>query len=285
MQLNSLEELFLYIIKEEKEPLTLYSLSEHRKHANKLINEIVEENKEYYNIAYCFCSYMVQKWALEKRKSIKIDLDDLRLAIDDNSDYFGIKTHQKMDFQRQTLEITNEIIDEVENVLDACEDVLTVSEQRAFFDIFCDEPSSKYIVCNYFRDAAETIFELYYQEFDRYIEELKAINSEIDEDIYIAYHDADNLIYIMANYRKGKKSDRDSNVDYKKAYETLEELIDAMDDYPFNENVNDVLLNYLKGYKEVEIAYRLGKSRTYTKRRKEEGIKILEILIWGISAK
>lgn len=283
-EINDLQAFIASIINEDNDRnVILYSLSEHRKYANNLINNLIQEKPEYYNIAYYFASYSVQKWAKLKRKKINIDLNNLKTAIEENEAYFGIKTHQKMDIQKETLEITNIVLNRIDTILSNL-DYLNVSERKAILDIFKNKPSSKYIISNYFISALEKIFDEYYTEFDEIAKKIENINNTIDDDLYISYHNADELMYIISNCHK-KGNERNNNINYNSMYYTLKNTIETLDDYPYSDMIKETMLYFLEGCNELNVSKKISKSRTFVRSRYKEGVVALEILIWGLLGK
>lgn len=281
MKINTLDEFINIIIADQKEPITVFSNSTHHAFAERIINRIVGKFPEYYEIAYFVGNYNLQKWCRKKRAEMKLDLNSLNHAIVENSDYFGLKTHNDMHLQKETLSITDKIINKIDEVVKNIKnDGYTSGERRALMDLLCEEDSSKFIFCTHFETGIERLFTLYYKEFKQYSEDIEKIKSQIDDDIYLAFHNADNLIYVLA---KTSKNDLifDSDVSFDTAYTLVSEAIDSLNGYPYTVDLYRVLKLYLKGEKETCIARRINKSRTYVRTRYEEGLKVIEALIWG----
>lgn len=283
MQIDNLQE-FIQSIMDNNEPeLELFSLSTHKKFAEKIINDLVSSNSEYEPIAYCFCNFALQKWCIEKREQIKIDLQTLNDAILNSDSYFGFETHKNMEFQKETLELNDSTVARIEKIIELSPFLLNKSEVRAVEDIFLNNESSKYIVCNYLKTALTKLFVAYKDEFNEILNKKNEILDAVDEEMYLTYHSADNLLYI-ANCTKNHVNSKLNGIDFKDTYETVKRTIELLGSCPFKDDLKFIIMRHFNGNTVSSTAELLGRSRTYVQFRKDNGLKIIEHLIWGMFA-
>ena len=84
------------------------SYSSHGTLAKKYINEILEDNPEYYEFAKAVAEYPVIKWGKISREKIALDPNQIR------SDYFGIEGEEFAKKQKENLLFCNTLIEFIE---------------------------------------------------------------------------------------------------------------------------------------------------------------------------
>ena len=278
MDLNTFVKL---IFNEEKEPLNLYSECEYRLMAEKIIEEIIEENEDYYNAARIFCMYPAQKWAQTTRKELKLDAASLQKALDSDTEYFGIYARSNLSLQLKNLKLTDEILKYVEFIIFSS--ALSNPEKAVIDAVFTNGKTSKYLLNQYLKPAMLKLFEESYREFDRYTEKINHFVEEVDDELYVAYHSIEDFLYSVRQMKDDRIHSYDLNS--KITFSTMKEAINTLKKYPYSKDVYRIVSSIFCGKAESSIAKDLNRSRTYVHSHCVDGYKALNILFWGYGEK
>ena len=163
------------------------SYSSHGTLAKKYINEILEENPEYYEFGKAVAEYPVIKWGMLSRERIALDPKLI------TTEFFGIEGEEFAEKQKENLLFCNAVIDFVEKAINSSENkVLLWSVHK-----FKAEDVSTYRINTYYRTAFEKLCEDNFREFLDLIDK-RADRTPEDDDILFVYRKADLLLRLRS---------------------------------------------------------------------------------------
>ena len=264
--------------------LSIKTTSLRKRTADKAINKIVEEHPEYETIARYLCDFQGQRWADSIRKQTKLDTASLMDAIKENGEYFGIKNvgFSSMDFQKATLEFTDEILNFLDTALR--KDNFFDVERELIGNLFYGKPTS--VNERKLTKATEPmflkIFERNYLKFDELLEQLKDIKDGLDEETEIVFHDIEILFRLSALFRDFVP--RTSDINKRDIYCIMSQAIDQLKYYPFDDDVKTVLQMKFKKENIYAICNKLKKHHDYVEKRYYTGLEALKWIFWGYTA-
>ena len=258
--------------------LEIYTTSSHSKFMLETINEIVKENPEYYYIAKYFCCYPIQEWSRQKRNDINIDLSSLENMKETNGIYAGIIVHDQMDLQSLSLKLTDEILASFNTIFSQLK---SKHDIEIIDDFLGKSECSRYLIKKYLKPLLIKIFSNNYLKFNDYHSTINDMQNQIDDEIYIAYHDMEYLISVVRTLKfNNVKTD---NVDSLTASHTIWKLIYSLNSNPYTKDCFKIIKLSYENCGINEIAKILDKPRSYVKDRYFKGLKALEIVLWGYS--
>lgn len=302
MKITTTKELINAMMQEvvNEAPVIVYSLSQHGKYAQQIINELVKEHPTWKNTLMALSVYPIQKWAYDNRLLLNLNINEMDKDI---GDYFlGIFGNINMiERQKISLDSSKAVIDIIENMfLDKNTNTLTAQTIRGvhsnkiddIYDFVKDddadctikkEKMSKYDLCKHYRNALTTVCRKYSREINKIIKSIET-SSPTEEEIKIVYHDADYLLKVC---RKMKSSfnRRYYNVDSDNLCSIIDSCIACIETYPFKgKDIALIMNNTINGVSVKDTTRKLEKSTQYLYDRYNDGIAALSMLLWGYSS-
>lgn len=260
----------------------------HSAHKNLIrsgVANVIANHPEYLSLIKAIIIFPVQHWASLARK--RVDLGKLIFADYDASyEYFGIQNIP--DSQKRILSLTEQSLQFVEEMLVSEHENINMDVIRAAH--YPGSPDmSQYMFSWIYEESLNKLCELYKEPYDEIARALKKEYTKIKEDIRFVYHESDFLIklktrLIMAeNDSQIKDSDK---VNYGEAVKCIDKCIDVIKTYENKgEEISIILKMRSDRVPEKIIVENTGRSRTYIKARYEDGVELLNYLLWGYSAK
>lgn len=264
--------------------LSLKTTSLRKRTADKAINNIVDEYPEYSTIAKYLCEFRGQVWAREVRKDAKLDTISLLEAIKDNGEYFGIRNvgFNPLEYQKTTLEITDEIINFFDDALH--QDCFDSIERELIDELFYAKVSytSERKLTPKIEPMFRKIFENNYHEFDELLSGAKALTDDMEEDIEVVYHDVEILFKLSSLFRDF--APRTSEINKKDVYYYMSQAIDQLEYYPFEKDVKTVMKKRFDNDNFLSICKSMRKHHDYVEKRYYVGLDALRWIFWGYTA-
>ncbi len=261
--------------------LTLKTTSSKKATANGVINEIVNHHPEYKTIARYLCEFQGQTWASEIRKKTGLDTGSLLDAIQENGEYFGIRNvgYSTLEYQRATLQITDEILDYFNSILN--DNSFSDIEKELIDNLFYgkEAKSSHYKLASKIEPLFNKIFSENYHEFDILLKKLDSIDETLDEDIEIVFHDIEILFKLASLFRDFVP--KTTEIDKRDIYCLMQQAINELKYYPFNADVKIVMQKSFERNNISTICNYLGKHHDYVERRYNFGLDALKWIFWG----
>ena len=244
----------------------------------KLINEFLSENPEYYELVRALVLYPAQKWASESREKVGLDNKTIMNALlSDCSDFFGIHNNKSL------MEKQAKIIDRSEAVLAYIEDTLDHAKGKDYLlpiHGYKETDISKFLISSHYKKALADYCEDNCLLFSKMIRTDISDLSPKDDDIDYVFRRADLLLRLRSVLSQEEKTKH--RTDYKKTISLIDACINCLDSYWLkNPKFKEVVALYSRGYKEIEIADKVSKSRTYVRRMIAEGSTAISFILWG----
>lgn len=248
--------------------------------ANIILNKLEREHPEYKTILSFLSLYQLQVWASDSRKIIQMDIESLEEAILENGEYFGIKNiyHDSLGYQKKSLEITDEILLFFSKMFN--DESLTKTEKKTLDAIFVSgaKINSKTLKNN-LPKALLKLFKKYNDDFLKYAEKLNSISEDLDIEMLIAYHDVEILFKLVGLLNS--LNFRTMDINKKDVYQIMCKAIDMLEDYPFDEDVKEVMAYSFLGINHKQIGLKLNRHRDYVEARYKKGLEALQCIFWG----
>ena len=250
----------------------------HGVQTKKLINELLSKNPEYYELMKALVLYPAQKWASESREKVGLDNKTIMNALlSDCSDFFGIHNNKSL------IEKQAKIIDRSEAILAYIEDTLDHAKGKDYLlpiHGYKELDISKFLISHHYKNALADYCEDNYLLFSKIVRTDISDLSPEDDDIDYVFRRADLLLRLRSVLSNEEESKH--RTDYKKTIDLIDACIDCLDSYWLrNPKFKEVVVLYSKGYKEIEIADKVSKSRTYVRRMIAEGSTAISFILWG----
>lgn len=262
----------------------IYSFSKHGSYAQEIMNALLDEHPDWKNILQMLAVYPVQLWASSARSDVGIDVHSIKLMIESESDYFGIQNQSSAIHQQRALEVTDKAISLLGRAIDedSCGIGKNIEIIQAVHGVNYPDVSL-YIMKQYYKDTLIKLCEVLAGRVNRLLKSIERDLAEIDKDIKLLYHDADLLVRVCGDmHGKTRRGRRYSQVDYDEVYRQMKSCIDYLKYYPFaGHDLQVVIDGSFRGQSEALIAEKLNRSRTYVRKKYDEGVVALGCLIWG----
>lgn len=261
--------------------LNLKTTSSSKSKVNRVINEIVSKHPEYTAIAKYLCEFQGQIWASEIRKKTNLDTGSLLDAIQENSEYFGIKNvgYSSLEYQKATLQITDEILDYFDSILK--DESFSDIEKELIDNLFYGKKanSTQYKLTSKIDLFFEKLFSKNYREFDVLLQKLDLFKITLDEDIEIVFHDIEILFKLSSLFRDFVP--KTNEINKRDIYCLMSQAIDELEYYPFETEVKTVMQKSFERDNISTICNDLGKHHDYVERRYSLGLEALKWIFWG----
>lgn len=264
--------------------LSLKTTSLRKRTADWAINNLVEEQPEYSTIAKYLCEFQGQIWAREVRKSAKLDTVSLLEAIKENGEYFGIRNvgFNPLEYQKTTLEATDEIIDFFDDALH--QEYYDSIEKELIDELFYRKVSgiSERKLTPKIEPMFKKIFENNYREFDALLSGTKAITSDLEEDIEVVYHDIEILFKLSSLFRDFTQ--KTPEINKKDVYYYMLQAIDQLKNFPFEKDVKTVMRKRFDNDNFSTVCKSMRKHHDYVEKRYYIGLDALRWIFWGYTS-
>ena len=248
-----------------------------------ILNEIMDECNESTDAIFVLASYPIQKWAFTCRKIIGIDEDFINSLLlsdyTDSTSYFGLMSEDRLRNQKQCLNYSKEM-------LSLCDDYFSLDTEysKLLANIHSNSPpiySSKEVKEKY-KESVYDFVRVCAVKICIKSEEIDDLNSNLDQEIDVVYHDTEILIKTIS-YMKNKNISYEM-MDIYNAILALSQCILMLDSYPFNPSfLSDIVRMKMDGKTQKEIAKYFNITQAYVSKRYDEAVKLISILIWGFS--
>lgn len=265
----------------------LKTISNRKNSANKVIKRIYIEHPEYEEICDYLCMYPLQKWASDIRKTINIDAYSLEQAIINSGEYFGITNlyDGSMKYQKLSLKLTDEIMTFFERMFK--DENLNKMQKNIIENLFLD--NSKTIrakeVSSKFEETLLILFKKYNDEFLEYLDDMVDINIELGSEMSILYHNTETLFKLVSVLKNSKEEYDVATFEKEKLCKVMEDAIKCLSNYPFLDNVEDVMDSKYQSYNNSKIGKKFANQghghNDYVNKRYEEGLEALHSIFWG----
>ena len=266
--------------------LSVKTTSLRKRSIDKAVNNIISIYPQYTQFVMALCTLQGQMWASKVRNAIKLDYNSLIEAIKENGEYFGIKNVgcSNLKYQDDSLEITDEIISFFDKVLHD-KTILDKEEIAVFDEIFYSKKIvvNKRVATKIIEPALIKIFNKYNDSFLELNTKLQNIGNDLDEEIIIAFHDIEILFELSSLFGYYRLRTEDINI--REINKTMAKLIKALNTYPFDNDVEQIINLKFKGMKINKISETLNKHHSYVEKRIKMGFEAFEWILWGYTAK
>lgn len=274
--MNSIQDLFAGKYTELDK---VYTTSGHSKVIKQSINDLMIENTRWQKLLLAIAYYPLQAWAKQTRE--KLNLVDEKSGL-----YFGI--NRSMYGHHTILNISDQMLEYISAIFENDIEGADINLLRAAH-IPGSKDMSQYLFAKEYKKTLKAVCIKYCDNYSSLSSELVKEYKRVYDDIRFVYHDGELLITIKKELIKNDlKSDipDSENLDYTKAISHINSCINSIREFPIKgEDISDVMMMYSNGYTESKIVQETGKSRTYVKCRYNEGIDLLNALLWGYSSK
>lgn len=260
----------------------VYTNSSHASLACSIMNDCLASNPEWKNAIQMLSVYPVQMWAASTRRALHIDTMAIDTAIAEDGDYFGINAARSMRNQQAVLDATDEALAVLQFAV-AGENVGLGKNLSAFKAVHdSNAPDvSKYLLQTRYPDALRTVCAAVSDDLNEILSPLESHYVLADEELRMAYHDADLLIR-MGPILLDEQYRKHSDINYRETCTAMSQCITALKSYPLNGiELHSVIEKTFFGWKEVDIANALGRSRTYIRAKYRLGTEAISYLVWG----
>ncbi len=252
--------------------INVISVSKHRVSAEKLINEIKEDYPEYHDFLKCLATYSAQSWALNCRTKLNINLEYLTNFESDY--YFGIENNH-VNIQKDILALSDEMMADMRKIIinkkyDALQSVH--SQVNSEYSTYLFNKNYK----NQLLDACKK----YSKRFKTKHRKLLKIYDSLDDELRVAYQDTDYLLRLLPILSDPKRYGVETEYDL--AADEIKKCLECLKSYPDNgEILYRILKQYAYGNSILKISKSIGKSRTFTDARLNQGIELIAYILWG----
>lgn len=252
---------------------------------NTIINQIVDEHLEYEPFFVFLSSFALQSWAYNIRKNLNIDVSNLEKAIEDRKEYFGITVYSdSMNYQKKCLTLSKNIVQRLDKIL-TDKSLLNKEEIMLLSNVFYGNNKFQ-LSKTYLNDLKEIFIKLadkYSEEFEGYYIKLNEITDALDEETYITFHDAELLFLLSSKFALQKVFLYEANGD--EVYAIMLGAIHSLESYPFEKDIEWVLMEKFKGKRDYAFKKEYGLSSDYVTKRYFDGIDAINAICWGFNIK
>lgn len=273
---------FLNAVSQPEAIERVYTSSTHATLVRAMMNACLQERPEWKNTIQMLSVYPVQMWAAETRRALHIDTTAIDTAIAEGGNYFGINAARSMRNQQAVLDVTDEALALIESAVAG--DYVDLGKNLAVFQAVHDSHSpdvSKYLLQARYPQALVAVCEAVAGEINDILSPIESLYVAADDDLRIAYHDADLLIR-MGPLLLDEQYRRHTDVNYKETCASISQCITSLKSYPANgREIHSVVEKTFFGWKETDIANALGRSRTYIRAKYQLGAEAVAYLVWG----
>lgn len=275
MDIDALYKALMYEIAETEISVnSIPTKSAHGRVVKKILNDILQDNPEYYSTISNLVLYPVQKWAESTRRKLDLDYNSVKQALDNGENYFGL-WNVKMKKQLEALhESTNmlEIFDEAVSLVDLCDKPQIAVNTIHDFDA---PDESKYFIQTYYKDGVLRIC----KEYNDIVNNLHTLSmaqlNDLSEDETLVFRNGSDLVNLIPKIFWRDK--------HEETVEILGKCFDAIGTYPLNgAEISKIMFLYCKGWTIRKIAKEIKMSTFYVERKYKEGVELLSLLIWGV---
>jgi hypothetical protein len=257
------------------------TLSSHELTVRRIINDVLTENKDYKYAIWGLVSYPIQEWAIAYRKKLKFDSESLIKLVSFYQEdvYFGFQCANLLDNQIKNM-------DSAERYIKYTRNILANEDQEILKKIHGGKKTtiSKYFINKSYKGSLINFCKLTNEDYKKMFEEVAHEKNYLDFDIRMVYHDTKMLIDLYSEViQNGLPYGHDVNLH--KAVSTIQTCISAIGKCPISnsDKMQFIVKESAKGKKQMVIAESLNKSQYFVSTMYQEGIKVLSVLIWGIS--
>lgn len=260
----------------------------HSAHKNLIKNgasNVVTDHPEYLSLVKAITIFPIQHWASLARK--RVDLGKLMLADYEFSyEYFGIQNIPNS--QKKILVLTEKSLQFVEEILVSEHEGINMDVIRAAH--YPGSPDMSQYMFNWsYEESLRKLCSIYQEPYEQIAHELKNEYMSIRDDIRFVYHESDLLIKLKTKLVLAENDSqiKDSEkINYGEVVKCIDKCIDVIKTYENKGNeISEILKMRSEHIPEKTVVENIGRSRTYIKARYEEGIELLNYLLWGYSAK
>ena len=250
----------------------VYTQSEHKLLAKKMMNELIQEHPEYSNTIFCLSSYPIQKWAFDCRDDLGSDTKNILKAMYEMGSYYGFYNVDHIQQQLKSQSISNEIIEYLEPFIDT----------RIISSIHGDgEDISKYIMQHYYKDYLESFCKSHFERINKIFEPIEPILKELSNNSNTIHSNSSALLTLKHKIRSNQFNNRIIG-NYEEVISIIDECISFLKYYPFNGyDMYQIAYRFSNDEKEYIIANKLSRSRTYVRARYIDAIEAISTIIWG----
>lgn len=266
------------------------TLSSHSSVVKKILNEVLEENKEWKYAICALVSYSIQKWALECRSDLRIDSYSMQYFITHNQEsrYFGLDSTSFLEDQKGDMKISETIYAITNKMFLDSNKALTDDEKDILYKLHGGDKTnvSVYYIKKDYKNALTKFCKKTNSKYKSLYQQLIDNQSNMDLDINFVYHDVKTLLDLYAEMKRdGLPYGTDVNL--KKAMFSIEKCISVVSSCPIrdSEKMMNVIKMVIAGTSQMNIAKKMNKSQSYVYSLYTQGVKVLSILIWGFSEK
>lgn len=262
---------------------SLKTVSEWSHSANNIVKKMITEHPEYENIANYMCAYPLQKWAKEVRKNVNVDITSLEDAINENGTYFGIRNlyDESMNYQKMSLELTDEILEFFDEVF---KDKDLNEEQKIIINgiFYGDEIIDKNLLIREFEKTLLKLFKKYNDNFSLYFDDISNINSSLEPEILVAYHDIEILFKLTSLL--GSFKCKTFEVNRGDVYQIMKGTIKNLNNYPFEKDIEPIMIKKFYGKSDLGVSREIGRHPDYIRARYKKGLEALHSIFFGYTS-
>lgn len=260
--------------------IKLYTTSASRMCAEKMLNAYAEEHVDCQMFLKMLGEFPAQKWAEEVRSKVKIDLSTIDLAILEDSKFFGISINSDvtLSYHQDTLKTTSSI----NNIFDEKLRKLKVTGiQKSVIEniFFGNNDISKYYIQKEFTNILDIICKRIMPVVMKEYNKIQKNIESIDDETMVVFHDAEMLFKLAKSFNVYSK--KTYGIYKKDVHYIFEDIIKELQTYPFTDDIYTPLYAVYYGESIHKVCLNIGKHNDYVKRRYDEGIEALNMIIWG----
>lgn len=257
------------------------TLSRHEKTARNILNDILDQNENFFPCIAALVVYPIQIWAKQTRERLGIDYASLN-----NEVFFGIATEGRFHDLKHSMEETDREIELVKKILERKpSDCIEKKEFCVLSGIHSDTETnvSKHMIAVHYRNAVLNVCQEYNDSFETLNKEM--FNADIDAEFEGVYHNTDLLVRQVDSIF-GMKDSFSSGVYYRETHDLILNCIRSLNTFTIDGHIMAIVAEkYAKHIPEYRIAEELCKSRSYVNSKYENAVEILSYLLWGYSTR
>ena len=249
------------------EPVSVYAYGGHER----LLKRALECSDRY--TAFFLSSFVLEKWCLEKRKEIDLDIEELkRYRI-----YMGVnQKHEPLTVQEQVLVLSTEVAGLIDEIIDDSIDLFNPEEKDALSIVFTgtNESLSRVVLAQGLKSGIGKISLNYGNKFSAFYNQIFDLYLSLENRVKVLYHDSE-VLKELYTYSKSTEDE------YYYFRIQTEKIIESLKGYPFTDGLYDVCLRLFEGKNTKTIADELDRDFKYAKKRVFECQRVIESFLWG----
>lgn len=250
-----------------KDTSVVYAYGGHER----LLKRVLDDTDRY--VAFFLSSFVLEKWCLEKRKAIDLDIEELKRC----RIYMGVnQKYEPLTVQEQVLVLSAEVVGLIDEIIDDSSGLFSPEEKEALSIVFAgtNESLSRVILAQGLKSGIGKISLNYGNKFSAFYNQIFDLYLSLENRVKVLYHDSE-VLKELYTYSKSTEDE------YYYFRIQTEKIIESLKGYPFTDGLYDVCLRLFEGKNTKTIADELDRDFKYAKKRVLECRRVIESFLWG----